>query len=179
MVTPRLGGGLSKPSSPSLLDILNPDYFFGIYDHWCSLAPLKSILALSQTCKQMHRAFQQRWNVDSRLQRFVKNPSQLRSQLGKHGSLISGSFAIQFFKQQLWKDSDLDIFVEQGEAVTGFDRYLQQDEDYRLESTNDPHGKYAMRGLIQVRPMSERRIYWILNEIRFGHIAWTRHAKSR
>jgi hypothetical protein len=47
-------------------------------------------------------------------------------------------------------ESDLDVFVEQGAALTSFETYLCQQENYCLESTKDKD-TYTMRGLAQVR----------------------------
>ncbi|KAK7887474.1 hypothetical protein LTR67_009894 [Exophiala xenobiotica] len=98
----------------------------------------------------MRDAFQQRWNVDQRLSRFVENLTGLRSQLGKHGSLISGSFALQLFAQTFWPESDLDIFVEKGTAAADFDNYLQQEEKYCLQSNGDMD-RYALTPMVECR----------------------------
>lgn len=70
---------------------------FPIYDRLCACMPLSTTLKLPSSCKQLRQAYQQRWSVDSRLARFVKDPLRLRSELGKHASLISGSFVLQSF----------------------------------------------------------------------------------
>lgn len=117
----------------TLLDVLDADRYYPVYDQLCSYMPVPSVLALSATCKQLRNAFQERYSVDHRLLRFVEDPLRLRSELGRHGALISGSFALQFFAQQTWLDSDLDIFVERGAAAEAFDTYLQKEEHYCLE----------------------------------------------
>ena len=139
----------ASPRSLDLLNILDPDRSYPIYDRLCSYLPLPSILSLSKTCKSFRLAYLQRWDVDRRLDRFVQSPKRLRSQLAKHGSLISGSFALQVFAQRRWPDSDLDIFVERGPAVESFEAHLCQEEHYSLQSTTD-HRTYAMQDLIQV-----------------------------
>jgi hypothetical protein len=140
-----------KPVSLSLVQILDPTRHdpISIYDRLSSCMPLRDTLALSRTCTQMRHAYRERWSVDDRLTRFVKDPKRLRSELGRYSSLISGSFALQFFAQCFWPDSDLDIFVEQGVALDSFDTYLQNEEYYGLHSTKDKD-TYAMRGLVQV-----------------------------
>ncbi|RMZ88245.1 hypothetical protein DV736_g4532, partial [Chaetothyriales sp. CBS 134916] len=120
-----------------------------VYDRLAWLS-LQTALVLSQTCRQLRRAYLERWRVDGRLRRFVQNPQHLRSELGKYASLISGSFALQFFAQEQWPESDLDIFVEQGPAMESLERHLQEDEHYCLISTAD-HSEYAMRTLVQIR----------------------------
>ncbi len=136
--------------SPGLLNTFNPSRYPELHDRLCSLLNIQDALSLSSACKNLREAHKQRFDVDKRLERFVRNPQRLRSQLGKHGSLISGSFALQLFAQTRWKDSDLDIFVdERGEAVTEFHTYLQQEENYCLESAQDQE-MYAMERLAQV-----------------------------
>lgn len=130
----------------TLLGVLS---LYPVSDHFWSTLPPESPIALSQTCHQMRDAFQRRWNVDQRLRRFVKNPTGLRSQLGKHGALISGGFALQLFAQTCWLESDWDIFVEQGTAAADFDTYLQQEEKYRLKSSGDMAG-YAITPMVEV-----------------------------
>ncbi|KAJ9501151.1 hypothetical protein H2202_003709 [Exophiala xenobiotica] len=134
-----------RPAS-TLVGVLN---LFPVSEQFWSTLPLKSAIALSQTCHQMRDAFQRRWNVDQRLSRFVENPTGLRSQLGKHGSLISGSFALQLFAQTFWPESDLDIFVEKGTAAVDFDNYLQQEEKYCLQSSGDMAG-YTITPMVEV-----------------------------
>ena len=117
--------------------------------------PLRTTLALSSTCSKLHQASRQRWTVDSRLSRFVKSPLCLRSELGRHASLISGSFALQFFAQETWPESDLDIFVEQGVPMICFERYLKEEESYVLDSTveatdEERQSRYEMGGILQV-----------------------------
>jgi hypothetical protein len=145
-----------NPVSLSLVQILDPTRYYPIYDRLCSCMPLRDTLALSRTCTQMRHAYRERWSVDRRLTRFVKDPKRLRSELGRFASLISGSFALQFFAQCLWPDSDLDIFVERGVASDSFDTYLQNEEHYGLHSTKD-QDTYAMRDLVQVTLMSRQR----------------------
>lgn len=52
------------------------------------------------------------WNVDRGLYRFVQDPKRLRSQMGIHNTLISGSFVVPIFERLVWKDADLDVFFE-------------------------------------------------------------------
>ena len=72
--------------------------------------------------------------MDRVLGRFVKKPSELRAQLGQCNALISGCVALQFFERVTWKESDLDIFIEEGTETEAFSSYLIQREDYALLS---------------------------------------------
>lgn len=42
----------------------------------------------------------------------MKDPVEFRSQMSRHGAIISGSFALQFFERTMWPDADLDIWIE-------------------------------------------------------------------
>ena len=138
--TYRRSSAILTQTSPAqvprtLLDILDTNRYYPIYERLCSCLPIRSTLALASTCRQLRQSYQQRWDVNSRLERFVKDPMRLRSQLGQHGSLISGSFVLQFFLRKTWPESDLDLFVEQGAPTEAFDKYLREDEKYQLQST--------------------------------------------
>jgi len=50
-------------------------------------------------------------SIDAALSRFVKYPAHLRKLLTETNAVISGSFAVQFFLDETWSDSDLDIDV--------------------------------------------------------------------
>lgn len=50
-------------------------------------------------------------HIDVALSRFVRYPAHLRRLLTETNAVISGSFAVQFFLNETWSDSDLDIDV--------------------------------------------------------------------
>lgn len=62
----------------------------------------------------------------------MRDPIRLRSLLGKHDALISGSFVIQFFDGVLWKESDLDVYMEDGMSAKAFNHHLIEVEGYKL-----------------------------------------------
>lgn len=90
-----------------------------------------------------------RWDINKKLRRFVTDPEELRSKLGEHDALISGSFVIQFFDGVVWPESDLDIFVENGKGASELGRHLLESEDYELVSVKDIE-EYAMGDLDKV-----------------------------
>lgn len=49
--------------------------------------------------------------IDVALGRFVKRPSHLRAILSSTNAIISGSFAVQYFLNETWSSSDLDIDI--------------------------------------------------------------------
>ena len=77
--------------------------------------------------------------------------------MAKYDALISGSFALQFFERVTWPDSDLDIFVEQGEGCELFCKYLVEAEGYDLVRSQD-QDRYAMYDLMEVSVMALARM---------------------
>ena len=110
----------------TLLEVVDLERYFPVHQQLWSVLPVESALALSQTCRQLRAAHLRNFNINQRLTYFVRDPTRLRPQLGKHGALISGSFALQLLAQTRWLDSDLDIFVESGAAAEELDAYLQK-----------------------------------------------------
>lgn len=130
-----------------------------IYDSLQECMPPDTAILLSRTCKQLYNAYTRqwtvgKWSINSRLAKLVDNPNVLRWNMAHYNALISGSFAMQFFDRLTWEASDLDIFVETGDAVDALDCYLQVFDKYKLESAQDAENmdEYAMRGLVQVLP---------------------------
>ena len=109
---------------------------------------------MTRTCKSLSHLYRalltsNHWNVDRDLRCFVKDARRLRSQLGQHNALISGSFVLQFFERATWEKSDLDIFVHHNEA-SNFEEYLVKEEGYSLVS-DQANIDYAMDALFEVR----------------------------
>jgi hypothetical protein len=50
--------------------------------------------------------------------------------MARHSALTSGSFVIQFLDDVLWEESDLNIYIQKGEACLEFSRYLCEEEGY-------------------------------------------------
>jgi len=90
-----------------------------------------------------------RWDINKKLRSFVTKPIDLRSKLGQNDALISGSFAIQFFDGVIWNESDLDIFVEDGEGAIELGRHLVEKEGYESTSVTD-NKRYSMSDLVKV-----------------------------
>ncbi|GKU21451.1 hypothetical protein FLAG1_06217, partial [Fusarium langsethiae] len=65
---------------------------------------------------------------------FVTDPTQFRSELGKHGGLIAGDFVRNFFDFGRWHVNSLLLYVERGSKCQGLIRYLLQHEGYRTYS---------------------------------------------
>ena len=97
-------------------------------------------------------------SIDAALSRFVKYPAHLRKLLTESNAVISGSFAVQFFLNETWSDSDLDIDVgadptrgPQGELQwTNAQKlvdYLEQIEGYDCAKEA---GNYAARQEIEI-----------------------------
>jgi hypothetical protein len=77
----------------SLLDVLA---LYPIFDTLCSHLDIGGLLTLRKLSKQLSTHLSshmnERWNVNRRLGRFVRNPIGFRSQMARHDALISGSF---------------------------------------------------------------------------------------
>jgi hypothetical protein len=59
--------------------------------------------------------------------------------MARHEALISGSFALQFFDRLLWKDADLDLYVDYSlrgaeRATDALGQYLKKVEGYDLQA---------------------------------------------
>ena len=63
--------------------------------------------------------------------------------------VISGSFVVQFFDDDFWKGSDLDIYVER-EVAAIFGTYLARKEGYRFEKSSTTDDEYHLSGIYKV-----------------------------
>ncbi|KAL8823699.1 MAG: hypothetical protein Q9191_005627 [Dirinaria sp. TL-2023a] len=164
---PRFDEQIQPPSptpKTTVFDVLDHDARYTIFESIASLLNIADIASLSRTCKQLSSFYQAllpaHWNVDRRLRRFVRDPKALRSQMGRHDALISGSFAVQFFERVTWKESDLDIFVEQRQGAIALENHLCKKEDYdfvregNVQEYLDVNGILSIRTLIMQRPDS-------------------------
>lgn len=127
----------------------NSEYPIGI--RICSLLSISDIINISRTCKALSGYYQSllpsQWNINRSLASFVKDVIGFRSQMARSGALISGSFALQFFRRVYWIYSDLDINIREG--ANEFEQYLCSQEGYQLKrSTNG--GEYSMVGVDKV-----------------------------
>lgn len=85
-------------TEPSLVKIMQN------YDVLQKLLPyldVAEIIALTRTCTQLsdlydHCVKKGRWDINSRLKRFVDDPKGFRSVMASYDALISGSFALQY-----------------------------------------------------------------------------------
>lgn len=119
---------MSEPAQSLLLTLLNPDSHYPIFTRFCEILSNAEIIALTRTCKRLRHLYQDllpsQWDVDRTLRRFVMNPQALRRQMGKHDALISGSIALQFFERVIWRESDLDIYVQEGPQAEAMAHYV-------------------------------------------------------
>lgn len=126
-----------KRAPSSLLNLLcgqGQERFFPVFERLAGFLDIGSIVALTRTCKRLSGVYQSllpvQWDVNQRLARFVTSPERFRYTLGKSGGLISGSFALQFFERVVWRDADLDVFVEDGRGAAELVRYVEEEEGY-------------------------------------------------
>ncbi|KAL8784342.1 MAG: hypothetical protein Q9195_009087 [Heterodermia aff. obscurata] len=151
------GSSLTKPTLSHVLNI------YPICDHLSSILPIADLIRLTRTCKQFsslyQRALPAHWNIDKRLKRFVNDPQSFRSEMADRDALISGSFALQFFERVTWNESDLDIFLEGQNEVSGFEQYLCEREGYRFDHLSERGSEvYSnMSKLFEVRTLVRTR----------------------
>lgn len=89
-----------------------------IYDRVFSMLSPVARFNFSQSCKVVNYSnvdFERRaFNINTALKRFFANPLAFRSLQARTGSLISGSFALQFLNRTCYEGSDLDLYVHSG-----------------------------------------------------------------
>ena len=94
-------------------DMIATNYL--IYDIIFAATSPSSILRLSRTCRVALAAtrdyFTRAFNINKHLTRFFDDPLAFRSLQARTTTLISGSFALQFFDRTVYEDSDLDLYV--------------------------------------------------------------------
>lgn len=137
------GTTTNRPSGPSPLLYLLEQY--PIFHSVCSCLDIGSLLAVQRLsksedfCKNHASHTRTRWDINRRLKRFVHNPSGLRSLMARHNALIAGSFAVQFFDDDIWEDSGLDVFVLEDRSGPCTE-YMCKTEGYTTVSEVDNGG---------------------------------------
>ncbi|TIA36902.1 hypothetical protein D6C79_08200 [Aureobasidium pullulans] len=110
--------------------------FDNIYDH-LGIADIVALTRVSKALSTLYTDFLSlHWNVDKHLARFVANPKALRHHMGMNRSLIVGSVPMQFFSRLCWKDSSLDILVENGPEAEAMMAYIAS-QGYRKQTKLD------------------------------------------
>ncbi|KAJ3553855.1 hypothetical protein NPX13_g10776 [Xylaria arbuscula] len=103
----------------------------------------KSILNLCRTSPGLRAdIYSYRWDISRRLERFFQNPTVFRSALGQADALITGSFALQFFTNKFWPESDLDINVQDGPGVVILGKFLEAEGYELIGNRGEPFSDY-------------------------------------
>lgn len=111
-------------------------------DKICEQIDLFSIVHLFVLCHGLYNILYTRdlrrwnigkWDVDSRLRRFVDDPCLFWSNLDRSGGVMSGLNALQFLGGVYYPDSDLDIYFDDLEGLQEFGKYLVGEERYTLQ----------------------------------------------
>lgn len=98
--------------------------FDNIYDH-LGIADIVALTRVSKALSTLYTDYVSlHWNVDKHLARFVADRKALRHHMGLNRSLIVGSVPMQFFSRLSWKDSSLDILVENGPEAEAMMAYV-------------------------------------------------------
>ncbi|KAI0367239.1 hypothetical protein BV20DRAFT_1037878 [Pilatotrama ljubarskyi] len=102
-----------------------------IYDRILDNCSPQNIFRLSRVRRQARHAVQDYtervFNVNTRLSRFFRDPLAFRSLQACTATVISGSFALQFFDRSYFAGSDLDLYVHPDTAVLHVGEYLQSE----------------------------------------------------
>ena len=147
---------LTQTIADSLLTQVLSDERIGFMTFAC-LSP-REFLAVSKTCKAGRRAvaayMNKAFDIDSRLSRFFSDTRAFRTMQAQTSTLISGSFALQFFDRTFYKSSDLDLYVHfHQRRIVG--AWLLQ-AGYTFSSFNDQPVDFAVAVLRRVPPRSMR-----------------------
>ncbi|THH30568.1 hypothetical protein EUX98_g3641 [Antrodiella citrinella] len=96
-----------------------------------------TLCSIRRLCKKyrpfLERFFNTKFNIHNRLLRFFTSPDAFHAMQLDTLTLISGSFALQFFAGILYPDSDLDLYVEHLFAQQVVDFLLT--DGYRFQPT--------------------------------------------
>lgn len=138
--------GRSPAQQESSIDLLPLLLVYPICESICKHLDVQTLLALQRTTKQISANMtlekKKRWgNVNKRLSRFVFDPEGLRSQMGRCDAVISGSFVLQHIDDTFWEDSNLDIFVQDGDGADELVRHLVDNEGYTYVDQLDQETK--------------------------------------
>lgn len=108
----------SMSTASQFYQILDRD---SIYDTLFTYLSPASIFRTARTCHVARQAsidYQSRaFDIHRHLRRFFADPVGFRVLQAQTGAVISGSNALQFFDRDIYPDSDLDIFVNVGNAL--------------------------------------------------------------
>ena len=119
---------MSETTQSLLFTILDPDAYYPIFIRFCEILSIAEIIVSTRTCKRIQRLYQTllplQWNVDRILQHFVSDSRRFRQKLGKNDSLISGGIALQYLERVIWKESDLDIYFQDGPKAKALAQYV-------------------------------------------------------
>ncbi|KAF2091748.1 hypothetical protein K490DRAFT_61177 [Saccharata proteae CBS 121410] len=92
---------VSDQPQTTILDLLDPKQHYPVYDTLCRHLEIVDIINLTRTCKALSGIYQDlqrtHWNLNNRLNNFVKDPIEFRSLLRQSGGVIMGFFVRSFF----------------------------------------------------------------------------------
>ncbi|THY11630.1 hypothetical protein D6D00_10577 [Aureobasidium pullulans] len=110
-----------------------------IYDH-LGIADIVALTRVSKALSTLYTDYVSlHWNVDKHLARFVADPKALRHHMGLNRSLIVGSVPMQFFSRLSWKDSSLDILVENGPEAEAMMAYIASQGYHKYKKLDMNH----------------------------------------
>ncbi|KAI0635011.1 hypothetical protein C8Q77DRAFT_1156368 [Trametes polyzona] len=102
-----------------------------VYDRILSFCAPQVLLRLARVSKAAYCAVsdykRRAFNVDKRLSRFFSDPLAFRTLQARTATVISGSFALQFFDRTYYPDSDLDLYAHPDRGFIEVGLYLQSE----------------------------------------------------
>ena len=120
--------------------IFGSEAFFVIQETFASYLTVSDIAVLSRVCKELgvykDRMIKRISNINIRLERFVKNPIEFRSQLGKYDGLMTGIFVLETFDGGSQKFPYLDVYIREGPNALGFMKYLERQGSFKSDTSN-------------------------------------------
>lgn len=150
-------------SSP-LIYILS---FDSIHDLLLVTLSPKQLILLATVCRTTYdvvsRYMKTAFNIDERLSRFFSNVQSFHCMQALTSTVISGSFALQFFDRSFYPSSDLDLYVHRHHRRTvgrwvlkagyTFTPFSDQDDNFEkaILRRNPPRSmRYSMPGVADI-----------------------------
>lgn len=125
--------------NPRTAKILNVEY---IADTILDAVSPVDIMYFALTCRLARRTVARyrvfTFNINRRLRRFFHNPLAFRSLQARTHTLISGSFALQFFDRTIYPESDLDLYTHPGFSKSVGEWLIGEGYEFKASPTQDP-----------------------------------------
>ncbi|KAH9896703.1 hypothetical protein C8Q73DRAFT_664433 [Cubamyces lactineus] len=123
---------LVQPPRVTALALLQSRTVYVYISSHCSPRSLLRFRQVNRAARQAVQDYMVRtFDISKRLERFFCNPTVFRSLQARTATVISGSFALQFFDRTYYPESELDVYVHPDRSVLDVGLYLES-EGYAL-----------------------------------------------